>query len=54
VTPYPLQGSFDADVVDTAGNHYVRLSGYRTVPFPVAADALKTLQTVMSLEPVTA
>jgi acyl transferase domain-containing protein/NAD(P)-dependent dehydrogenase (short-subunit alcohol dehydrogenase family)/acyl carrier protein len=54
VTPDPHQGSFDADVVDTAGNHYVHLAGYRTVPFPVDADALKALQTAMSLEPVTA
>jgi acyl transferase domain-containing protein/acyl carrier protein/NAD(P)-dependent dehydrogenase (short-subunit alcohol dehydrogenase family) len=54
VTPYPHQGTFDADVVDMAGNHYVHLGGYRTVEFPVNAEALKTLQTVLSHELVTA
>ena len=54
VTPYPHQGTFDADVVDMAGNHYVHLGGYRTVEIPVNAEALKILRTVLSLELVTA
>jgi hypothetical protein len=38
--------------VDTAGNLYVHLSGYRTVALPNAIDAgpLKALQAVMALE----
>ncbi len=31
-------GAFDAQVVDEAGNAYVRLSGYRTTPLPDALD----------------
>ena len=56
VTPHPDQESFDADVVDTTGNHYLRLSGYRTVALPNGIDAepLKVLQAAMSLEAVTA
>jgi len=48
VTPDPEQGSFDADVVDIAGNLYVRLRGYRTVALPndVDAEPLKALQAV--------
>jgi len=53
VTPSSQQGSFDAEVVDTAGNCYVHLSAYRTVAVPVDAEAVKALQAVMSLEPVT-
>jgi len=46
VTPDPDQGSFNAEVVDAAGNRYVHLSGYRTVALPnsVDAEALKALQ----------
>jgi len=56
VTPDPGRGSFDAEVVDTAGNRYVQLSGYRTVALPgaVDAEALKALQAIMSAEEVTA
>jgi hypothetical protein len=54
--PDPNNGGFDVDVIDEAGNRYVHLSGYRTVALPRGADneALKTLQTVMSLAPVAA
>jgi hypothetical protein len=31
-------GAFDAQVVDEAGNAYVRLSGYCTAPLPDALD----------------
>jgi hypothetical protein len=56
VTPDPVHGSFDAEVVDTKGNCYLHLSGYRTAAFPspVDAESLKALQAVMSLEEVTA
>jgi hypothetical protein len=45
VTPDPDHGSFDAEVIDTTGHQYVRLSGYRTVALPTSVDAepLKTL-----------
>jgi hypothetical protein len=48
VIPDPDRGSFDAEVVDTAGNRYVHLSGYRTVALPNGVDAepLKALQAV--------
>jgi len=39
VTPDPDQGSFNAEVVDAAGNRYVHLSGYRTVALPNSVDA---------------
>lgn len=50
VTPNLDQGSFDAEVVDTAGNRYVQLSGYRTVALPnvLEAELLKPLQVAMS------
>ena len=56
VTLNQAQGSFDAEVVDGAGNHYLQLSGYRTVALPNSIDAerLKPLQMAMSLEPVAA
>ena len=46
VTPGPDGGSFDADVVDSAGRCYVRVSGYRTVTFRehVAAEAFEALR----------
>ena len=46
VTPDPDHGSFDAEVVDTTGKQYVRLSGYRTVALPSSVDAepLKALR----------
>jgi len=48
VTPKPEQGSFDADVVDAAGNRYVQLIGYSTVALPYVVDTepLKALQAV--------
>ena len=48
VNPHPEEGSFDAEVVDTTGNQYVHLSGYRTVALPNTVDAepLKALQAV--------
>ena len=39
VTPDPDGGSFDADVVDTAGNRYAQVTGYRTVALPGVVDA---------------
>ncbi len=49
VTPDAERESFDAEVVDTAGNSYVQLNGYRTVAVPnaVDAEALKELQALM-------
>jgi len=38
VTPGSDAASFDADVVDTAGNCYLHLSGYRTVAFREVGD----------------
>ncbi len=56
VTPDPVRGSFDAQVVDASGTEYVRLSGYRTIAIPNAASSeqLKALQTMMSRELVAA
>jgi NAD(P)-dependent dehydrogenase (short-subunit alcohol dehydrogenase family) len=56
VTPHPDAGSFDAEVLDTTGNRYVHLRGYRTVTVPDAidADSLKALQAAMTLEAVMA
>jgi hypothetical protein len=52
VTPDPDRGTFDAEVLDTKGNRYLQLSGYRTVAVPNAMDAelLKPLQVAMSRE----
>ncbi|HEY2118040.1 MAG TPA: SDR family NAD(P)-dependent oxidoreductase [Candidatus Acidoferrum sp.] len=48
VTPRPDQGTFDAEVVDAAGNRYVQLLGYSTVALPNVIDAepLKVLHAV--------
>jgi len=56
VIPHPESGRVDADVVDTNGNIYVHLRGYRTVALPGAVDAgrLKALQSAMTLEAVMA
>jgi acyl transferase domain-containing protein/NAD(P)-dependent dehydrogenase (short-subunit alcohol dehydrogenase family) len=56
VTPDPERPSFDAEVVDAAGNCYVQLSGYRTVVIPNAIDAdkLKALQALVSADAVLA
>ena len=50
VTPHPDQKAFDAEVVDTKGNCYVQLSGYRTAAMPNSLDAepLKALHAVMA------
>lgn len=50
------RGTFDAEVVDTKGNRYVLLSGYRTVAVPAAIDVerLKPLQTALAPEIVAA
>ena len=43
----PLQdGSFDAEVIDEAGNRYVQLIGYRTValPYTVSSEAFDVLK----------
>ncbi|HME32322.1 MAG TPA: polyketide synthase dehydratase domain-containing protein, partial [Terriglobales bacterium] len=55
VTPNPDQGTFDAEVVDTKGNCYVHLNGYRTAALPNSVDAetFKTLQEAMSPQTVT-
>ena len=54
VTPNPEKETFDAEVIDSAGNLYVRLTGYRTVALPDAVDAerLKHLQAIMLGEAV--
>jgi hypothetical protein len=46
VTPSPDGGSFDADVVDSAGRCCARVSGYRTVRFRenLAADTFEALR----------
>ena len=56
ITPDPVGGSFDAEVVDASGKRYVQLSGYRTVATPNAIDGeqLKALRSMMSLELVAA
>ncbi len=48
VTPDASGEKFDAEVVDTRGNRYLRLSGYRTVTLPDTVDAepLQALQHV--------
>ena len=56
VTPGPQKEDFEVEVIDTAGNRYIHLAGYRTVALPegVDVDALKALQTLMSVEAVAA
>ena len=48
VTPDATGEKFDAEVLDTQGNRYLRLTGYRTVALPdgVDAESLQALQTV--------
>jgi hypothetical protein len=38
VTPHPEQASFDAEVVDAAGNRYLEMIGYKTVALPERVD----------------
>jgi len=56
VTPDLERGSFDAEVVDSAGNCYVQMRGYRTVAVPDAVDSdrLKPLQAILASEAVAA
>jgi acyl transferase domain-containing protein/acyl carrier protein/NAD(P)-dependent dehydrogenase (short-subunit alcohol dehydrogenase family) len=56
VTPDLEQGSFDVEVIDTAGNRHLYLAGYRTVPLPAGADpqALTVLRNAMAAELVMA
>jgi acyl transferase domain-containing protein/NAD(P)-dependent dehydrogenase (short-subunit alcohol dehydrogenase family) len=56
VTPNPGRGSFNAEVVDAAGNRYVQLSGYRTVALPnaIEIELLKPLQALLATEAVAA
>jgi hypothetical protein len=56
VTPCEERRSFKAEVVDTKGNCYLRLSGYRTteVPDGIDAERVKTLRAAISLEPALA
>jgi hypothetical protein len=56
VTPNPRAGNFDAEIVDSKGNCYLQLHGYRTIEVPGGIDAgrLRPLQAAMSLEAVVA
>jgi hypothetical protein len=49
VNPDSKRGTFDAEVVDTKGDRYLRLTGYRTVAIPNAMDAerLKVLHAAL-------
>jgi hypothetical protein len=50
VTPHPEEGSFDAEVVDAAGNRYVEMNGYRTIALPDTVDTepLKAMHAAMA------
>ena len=50
ITPDSSEGSFDAEVVDTAGNRYVQLRGYKMVAHPDAVDVepLRALHAVVA------
>jgi NAD(P)-dependent dehydrogenase (short-subunit alcohol dehydrogenase family)/acyl carrier protein len=50
VTPEAGGGSFQVDVVDAAGNRFVRMSGYRMVevPYGVDIEPLKALHAVVA------
>ena len=39
MTAHPDEGSFDAEIVDAAGNQFVELVGYRTVALPDVLDS---------------
>ena len=55
VTPN-VDGSFDAEVLDSSGTRYLQLRGYRTVALPGAVnpEALKELEMAMTVEAVMA
>jgi len=48
-TPRPEQASFDAEVVDTAGNVYLQVGGYETVALPESIDR-ELLQALLAHE----
>jgi hypothetical protein len=54
VRPDADEKSFNAEVLDTNGNCYLRLKGYQTVALAggINADSLKNLQATMSAEAV--
>jgi acyl transferase domain-containing protein/NAD(P)-dependent dehydrogenase (short-subunit alcohol dehydrogenase family) len=54
VTLDSSHGGFDAEVVDTKGNRYLQLNGYRTAAFSEAGDneRFKALQAAMALDAV--
>jgi hypothetical protein len=56
VSSRPENQTFDADVVDTEGNHYLHLSGYQTIALPerVNSESLKALQAAIGPQPVAA
>jgi len=56
IVPNSQPSHFDVEVLDTAGNVYLQLTGYRTVALPegVDANAVKALQALMSLQSVAA
>ena len=53
VTPHPEQGTFDAEVVDSNGNRYLILNGYRTVATGNGLDAesLQAMQALIMADP---
>ncbi len=48
VTPKPDQETFEADIVDAVGNHYLQLTGYSTIALPdlVDSEPLKALHAI--------
>jgi len=56
VTPDTVEGTFGAEVLDTKGNCYLRITGYQTVTLPDAVDKerLKHFQAILSGEAVLA
>jgi len=56
ITPDAQRGSFDAEVLDEAGNRYVQINGYRTaaISSAVNAEPLRALQALMAAHTVAA
>lgn len=54
VTSGAVQGTYNAEVLDTKGNCYLHLTGYQTVALPgrIEPDRLKALQTSIAREAV--
>ena len=50
VTPDRARESFNAEVVDAAGNRYLQVSGYRTVALPGSVDVgpLRAMRPVLA------